>query len=664
MKLANLSILNKIAAAFGILLLLVAGLGITAIDRMSAINENALDVRNNWLPSSIGMADMESAVQSYRLTVVNQMFNPAEHDNGEKIAAARGRVQNSRAAYTPLITAGTDDVMYVATFDKQWPVLDESTTKVMALLATDPTAAREMLYGPNRHAFSDLLATIGGDIKFNSDEGRKAADRGAEIYSSTRMVIIAVLIVGLVLAALLGAVLVRAIATPVRAMTDTMKRLADGDLAVEIPDHHRADEIGRMAATLLVFRDNAQAARDLRDEAERVRVLKDRRQAAMDRHTNDFGTTIAGVMESLTGAAAELRDTANSMAEQVSHIRDSATGTADGAAVASQTMASVAAGAEQMSASISEISKQVAHVTTAVRTAMDRAATTDAKVAGMAEAAERVGHVVQLITNIAGQTNLLALNATIEAARAGEAGKGFAVVAGEVKALAAQTAKATDEIGAQIGAIRATTEEAVGAMREVTNAIGQVEQVATAIAAAVEEQAAATREIASSVQTVTLGAEQTAQSMHDVSGTAVQADGSSKHVLKASEQLGETARTLQGEVDQFLRAMADDHEEDRRRYERIPGNGAKAKLVVAGQPETDAVIENISRGGVALLTPVTASAGSEIQVTLPDAGGPVMARVVRAADGRLALCFRQDTATLGRVDRTLDRIGGGRAKAA
>ncbi len=520
MKLANLSILSKISAAFGILLLLVAGLGITAIDRMSAINDNALDVRDNWLPSSIGMADMESAVQSYRLTVVNQIFNPAERDNGEKIAAARQRVESSRAAYAPFITAGTDDVMYVAAFDKQWPVLDENTKQVTALLATNATAAREMLYGPNRVAFSDLMKPIGADIKFNSEEGRKAADRGAAIYGSTRTIIISALVVGLVLATLLGAVLVRAIATPVRAMTETMKRLADGDLTVEIPDHHRSDEIGRMAATVLVFRDNALAARDLREEAERVRVQKDRRQVAMDRHTNDFGTTIAGVMEHLTGAAAELRNTANSMAEQVSHIRDSATGTAEGAAVASQTMASVAAGAEQMSASISEISKQVAHVTTAVRTAMDRAATTDAKVAGMAEAAERVGHVVQLITNIAGQTNLLALNATIEAARAGEAGMGFAVVAGEVKALAAQTAKATDEIGSQIGAIRTTTEEAVGAMREVTNAIGQVEQVATAIAAAVEQQAAAAHEIASNVNAAATGVDHVSTVISDIEAIA------------------------------------------------------------------------------------------------------------------------------------------------
>lgn len=664
MGLGNVSIRGKIAAAFAVLLLAVVGLGATAIERMGALNESAVDVRDNWLPSTAGLGQLASAVHVHRLGVVNYVFNPAERGNGEQVAAARDKVRALRGTYQALVTAGTEDERAMRTFDEKWQAYEAGMAKVMSLATTDMTAARELLYGPNRALYSDIAGILSKDLIFNAEQGRKAADRGSAIYDSTRIIVLGAILFAVAAATLVGTLLVRAIASPVQALTETMRRLADGDLAVEIPAADRKDELGRMAATLLVFRDNAQAARDLRDAAERVRAQKDRRQAAMDRYTNDFGTTIAGVMESLTGSAAALRDTANAMAIQVSRIRETAEGTAEGASIASQSMATVAAGAEQMSASINEISKQVVHVTTAVHTAISRAVTTDAKVASMAEAAERVGHVVQLITNIAGQTNLLALNATIEAARAGEAGKGFAVVAGEVKALAAQTGKATDEIGAQIGAIRTTTEEAVSAMREVTNAIGQVEQVATAIAAAVEEQAAATREIANSVQQVTVNADEAARAMQDVSGIAGQADGSSRQVLLASDLLGDTSHTLRTEVDQFLAAMASNQDEDRRRYERVPGGGAKARLTVQGRQEVEVRIDNISRGGVALTTDATGHVGDEVQVTLPEAGGAVVARIVRADSGVLALCFRQDTTTLGRVDRALDRISGARAKAA
>ena len=217
-----------------------------------------------------------------------------------------------------------------------------------------------------------------------------------------------------------------------------------------------------------------------------------------------------------------------------------------------------------MSSSINEISQQVARATRAAGEAVERADVTDAKVGGMAAAADRVGDVVKLITDIAGRTNLLALNATIEAARAGEAGKGFAVVAGEVKALATQTAKATEEIAAQIDAIRAATGEAVTAVRDVSASIGEVNEVATAIAAAVEQQAAATREIAASVQTVTTATQEATQAMQEVSSISESTDAASGMVLAGADEVGRDADTMRGEVTQFLQAMASTDDADRR----------------------------------------------------------------------------------------------------
>jgi methyl-accepting chemotaxis protein len=284
----------------------------------------------------------------------------------------------------------------------------------------------------------------------------------------------------------------------------------------------------------------------------------------------------------------------------------------------------------------------------------------------MAALADRIGDVVRLITDIAGQTNLLALNATIEAARAGDAGKGFAVVAGEVKGLASQTAKATEEIAAQIAAIRAATAEAVTAVRDVTTAIGSVEQVATAIAAAVEEQASSTREIAAGVQAVTVSAQEANKAMQEVSTIAGQTDLASARVLSGADDVARDADRLRTEVTQFLEAMANATENDRRQSERIPGDGALAVVSRPGGGQERAPIEDISRGGVALRLAWQAETGAQISMELPGADGPVTGRVVHRHDGVAGLVFPSDATTTRRVNQALLRIGGdaGRAIAA
>ena len=462
------------------------------------------------------------------------------------------------------------------------------------------------------------------------------------------------LVLGLVAAWLIGS----GISRPVLRMTAAMRRLASGELEVEVPATDRGDEVGRMAEAMLVFRQNAREASRLQGEAERVRAAKDRRQAAMDECTQDFGTSASGVMATLSDAAGTMRQTADDMAKAARRTRETASQTAVGSVSAAQNVGAVAAAAEQMSASIHEISQQVARATQAAQEAVERASMTDDKVGGMAAAAERVGDVVRLISDIAGQTNLLALNATIEAARAGDAGKGFAVVAGEVKALAAQTAKATGEIAAQIATIRGATGEAVNAVREVRSSIEQVSEVASAIAAAVEEQTATTREIASNAQAVLVSAQAATQAMQDVSSVSEFTEAASGSVLHRADELGKTADVLRSELTLFLQAMAKTDEADRRRYERIDAGGATTVLHAPGAEAMRVTILNISRGGVALRTDWSAQAGTEVRLDLPGLGEPAFARVAYRRDGLLALAFRQDEAMLRQVDAVLEQIGG------
>lgn len=504
------------------------------------------------------------------------------------------------------------------------------------------------------------VATARMDLMRRVEE-RLGADL-EEIASRTasdarRRLTVTALFVGLVsiLTAILGTWLARGIVRPIRDLTTATHTIAEGDLSVEIDGHANKDELGTMARALVVLRDTARDRARLEAEVAAARKTNVDRQSAMEEYTSEFSRSISGVMEQMTAAAAAMTRAAVTVAGSVGETRQRAARTSDGANESSANLAAVAAAAEQMSASIGEISRQVAAVTQAADDAARKTVATDERVAGLAAAAEKIGDIVSLIAGIAGQTNLLALNATIEAARAGEAGKGFAVVAGEVKVLASRTAKATDEIGAQIAAIRRAAGDAVEAVRGAGDSVESMNRIAIAIAGAVEEQSSATRDIAASVQTVAVATRSAADAMHEVSELVANAEQAARDVSAAAAHVGDTAADLRRDMDCFVRAIENPDQRHRRAYERIPGNGLTLSLDRQGSPSGSLPVANVSRGGVALRCSITLPPGTEVTVRAQDGGHRIPARVARYQDGILALAFRQDDATVAIVDTLLAR---------
>jgi len=286
--------------------------------------------------------------------------------------------------------------------------------------------------------------------------------------------------IGLALAGAIALLTARAIVNPIAGMTGAMQKLAGGDKTVEVPAKTRTDEIGTMAAAVQVFKDNMIEAERLRGEQEAMKKRAEAEQrAAMHKLADEFEASVKGVVQTVASSSTQLQSTAQSMSATAEETSRQATAVAAASEQASTNVQTVASAAEELSSSIAEISRQVSESTKIAGSAAEEASRTNVQIKGLAEAAQKIGDVVKLISDIAAQTNLLALNATIEAARAGEAGKGFAVVASEVKSLATQTAKATEEISAKVAEMQTATGQSVQAIDGITGTIGRINEVAT-----------------------------------------------------------------------------------------------------------------------------------------------------------------------------------------
>jgi methyl-accepting chemotaxis protein len=557
--LTNTKIFVRLAVLVGALLTLMAGVAVVGVIGLSDIKNGLQTV---YLDRVVPLKNLSQITNDYfrvRVLVIesaNSTDTAAIAKNKEQIDSLLAKARGVWAAYLKTDLTPAEEVIADAA-DSAINTYDGVRERVLGTLVSgDFAGGKDLAKREGAPALAAVMNKIEELTTFQVRVAEEEYNKAQDAYSFDRMLLIG----GLVIAALLGAgiatLIARSVTVPLRRIIDVMSALTSGNLAVEVKGSERKDEVGEVAKAVLIFKEGLIETERLRREQEeaKARAETERRQMMNDL-ANRFEASVGGVLSSVTGAATELQATAESMSATAEETTRQSSAVAAAAEQTTQNVQTVASATEELSTSIREISSRVNESNRIVGEAVDQANDTNSKVQGLAEAAKKIGEVVNLINDIAGQTNLLALNATIEAARAGEAGKGFAVVASEVKALANQTARATDEIAGQVRAIQDATDSSAHAIQSITSTIHRVNEIAATIAAAVEEQGAATQEIARNVQQAATGTTEVASNIENVSQAAQDTGAAATQVLSSAGQLARNGTVLKDQVESFLREV-------------------------------------------------------------------------------------------------------------
>jgi methyl-accepting chemotaxis protein len=469
-----------------------------------------------------------------------------ENDVGKRIALLKEAVDSSAK-----LDLGSDIAAALADLTPRLEAFAKATQENVALAFDDPIQADNNFpdFVKEFDEIEAAMAAVSRKIEASVAAAQEDARKMAHVAMTAILIASGA---GIVLLLLSAAGLVRTVVRPTVTLTEAMGKLADGDVTVEIPARERRDEIGRMAAAVQVFKDNAIRAAELAEATRREQEAKAARAQRLEALSRRFDENVTGLLQEVNAAADGMKAMAEAMTTVAAETSAKSTAVNEAAQSAAANVSTVASATDQLAASVGEIGTRVQRSTDIAQRAVEEASHTNGTVQGLAAAAQKIGEVVNLINDIAAQTNLLALNATIEAARAGDAGKGFAVVASEVKNLANQTAKATEEIAAQIADIQNVSGEAVTAIGGIGATIGKISEIATEIAAAIEQQGAATQEIARNVQAAATGTQAVTGHIGGVSAAAAQTGQSAKEMLLSIERLAERAGALGRTVSSFL----------------------------------------------------------------------------------------------------------------
>lgn len=554
----NIGLSWKVQLAPAFLVLVLIAVGVYALLALRS-NQAAVDalvsgpVRQSELANDLTTKAWMAHAKLYRLAAT-----AANEKDEKKVAAFVKEASVAAAGISEALNA-----VEGARSDRQLEAFEKLKTAVAGYLKQsknaiemadgDAGSALMFIKGAERN-FADIERLTDDWITRSSDsKDREIARAGMRLDQQQLTLTVVLLIVafaGIVVSFLVG----RSISRPVVAMSKAMRELAAGNFGVQLPGLDRRDEVGQMAQAVEEFKVQAvaKAESETAEREAKNRELAAARRAELHNLAEGFETTVGNIIENVGSASSELENSAVILTKSSAATQQLSTVVAGASEETSANVQSVASATEEMASSINEIGRQVVDSNRIANEAVDQAQKTDARIVELSLAASRIGDVTQLITTIAEQTNLLALNATIEAARAGDAGRGFAVVAQEVKALAAQTAKATSEISTQIAGMQAATHDSVVAIKEISGTIGRVSEIAAAIAAAIEQQGAATQEIARNVQQAAIGSTQVANSIADVNRGAGDTGSASSQVLSSAQLLSNENKRLKAEVAKFL----------------------------------------------------------------------------------------------------------------
>lgn len=554
MRMQDVTIRTKILLSFAFMLLVTIAIGGVASQRLSAVNDQAVIIRENYLPS-LGL--LGHYIENYELFRVRQtqilVAPESERENWVKQTdSVIDIIAKLRGQFEPYIDAGEERARWVkldALLEKYFAQYKD----VLALVRKgDMEGAGKLSQGEMRESVRIGREILMEELDYNEKKGKAAANAGEEIFVQTRIVLLVSILLAVVLSLAAGVALVRGVSKPVMKMSGDMENLANGRIDIDVEGTDRGDEIGILARAMQVFKDNAIKARALETEKQQAQAAREARAKRIEELNANFDRMASGALDLLASASTELHSTASSMSSSAVNASQQAGAVAAASEEASANVQAVASATEELASSISEISRQVSQSSTIAAQAVQEAEQTNQTVAELAQTAQKIGEVVGLINEIASQTNLLALNATIEAARAGEAGKGFAVVASEVKGLATQTAKATEDISAQVSSMQTAMANAVSAIESIGRTIRSMNDISASVAAAVEEQGAATKEITRNVSEASQGTADVTRNIAGVNQTVEETGAAAGQVLSASEELSKQAEVLRSNVRGFL----------------------------------------------------------------------------------------------------------------
>ena len=552
--LSNITIRARLVGALIALFALTAGLGGFSYLRFQAMNGSTQYLAGNALPSTRILGRLATNFEALRARQMAYLLSGDERrvQSLKRLMTVKADIEKDFLEYAPLVSDGEQESWKAVrtSISSYVGMGDEYLRKVQS---GDDKGAKDYLLDGMLPTLNVARAAVKAELDFNDTAAKKAGTDAVQLAENGRSVILVVLAVLAALTACICWVSVATISMPVRRMAGVMKTVAQGDTAVDVPHVGERSEIGEMAAAVEVFRENLIRTRRLEAETAEARLAaEEQRRTGMRQMADGFEAAVGGIIAMVSSSSTELQATAQAMTATATETASQSTTVAAAADQAASNVKTVAAAAEELGSSVQEIGRQVDGSAELARTAVSEADRTGELVRQLSAAVARIGDVVGLISSIASQTNLLALNATIEAARAGEAGRGFAVVAAEVKELAGQTARATQDISTQIASIQDTTGNAVAAIGAITGRIQEISGVATSIAAAVEQQGAATQEIVRNVAQAALGTGEVTGNIAGVADAAEQTGAAATQVLGAASELSRQSEHLAAEVARFL----------------------------------------------------------------------------------------------------------------